>query len=464
MDSKYARVLAIVLIVVFILLLIPFESQMRRTPYFLDEAYSVYLARMPWLKLEQTLVSGAEAHPPLYSNVLKLWMTFSVSYTWIRLFSSLMVLLTLIVIYKTCIENFDGKIAVVAIVVTATSSFSIWAGSHVRMYAFFLFLTSLSIYYFFRLLKKPDAKTKWLYILSSTAGMYNHWFFIYVLFSQILFLMLKREVKLLMATFLPICLLCVPLVPLLLSEIDVLSQTGGFTWSGKIDMNKLIGLATEISTTAISGILFLVVIVVGLQSSRIKMPRQIQFCLILMSATILLSIVIDRILEWNFFVDRYFIFLVIPVSITVSYFTVKSHMKVIAILLALAVAYNFYTIALDKYVLLTSTSKLNETEMEENARYDLILHMSMFTYLPSVAYDWDSKDKHKLIYDSNLEKNQPIEGALKTGLIENSTILHSCDELKGKKVILRESDNQATVKSTEALKNNCFGKKKIIYT
>lgn len=337
------------------------------------------------------------------------------------------------------------------------------------MYAFFLLLSSLSVYYFFKLLQKPDNRVRAYYIFSTALGMYTHWFFAYVLMSEALFLLWnKRNLKTFAGIYLPIGLLCTPLIPFLISEMRVLEYSSVYLftiWVDKFSVNSLVDLLVVITTTEVSGILFLVALTIGLASKAVKAPRltsmwvktpgQIKFFLVLATLPILLSILVDKIIEWNLFIDRHFVFLLIPTAIIISYFVVNSQKKAVAVLLIMAITYNFYYIAKDEYSLMQYKSEEKQDEMAENSRYDVILYMSPHTFFPSVVYDWNSRDKHKLVYDTSTERNPLIDYAIGSGVINESNFITSCDELTSKNALLRPSGSFANDRSLKKLIETC---------
>lgn len=458
-SGRYSIIVAIAITVTFISMFVPLLF-VRANSYTFDEAYSVYIARMSWIKMEKVLLFGAESHPPLYDNLLKVWMSFSTFYPWILLLHVLCAMCTLVVVYRICVDNFNEKIGLFSVLIISTSSFFFWAGRYIRMYSLFLMLTSLSTYYFFKLLQKPGKRARCvtvLYILSNASGMYTHWFFIHVIISQVLFLVLYKHFRKLLVTHVFICLLCAPLSLFVISEVRVMQYAGGFIWGGEFTIDKLFELVYSITTTKISLIVFLVVVGSSFYKRK-KTPEQIKFLLVLSVLPILQSILIESITGWYFFVNRYFIFLLISIPIVLSYFAVISKSRVVTVLLIIAISYNFFYIMKDNFSLLQDELEVKEGELAEDSRYDLVLHMTPFTFFPSRVYEWESKEKHKLIYDTSLEKNPILEYAIKSGVIDKSDIVQSCGDLINKTVFLKTSSLHTWINpsSTKALLDKCY--------
>jgi uncharacterized membrane protein len=464
------RIVAVVL-VTFLVLFIPSLRAIHTTPYHFDEAYSIYIARMPWVEMESLLLDGADTHPPLYNNLLKLWMSFSTSYIWIRLSSVLLALASIIAVYYIGRENFNEEVGLLSAGIISTSGFFISLSGLVCLYSLFLFFSSLSVYFFLRLIKKQDTTTVLYYTLATTIGMYTHWFFAYVILSEVLFLLWdKKDVKMLVNVYLPVGLLCIPLLPFISSQIEVLKYASANilnVWVTKVGVSTLVDFYASISTTEVSGFIFLFILIVGLVFKPTEKPKLkkggggirkgVVFFAVLMAVPVLMTALADMTLGWNSFVDRHFVFFLIPIPILLSYFAVNSGNKTITTLLLLAIALNFYHIADGTY----STFQGGATDKDEIAtysRYDFILHMSAFSFFPSTVYDWDNRYKHLLVYDSRLERNPLLDYALKSGVINESNILQSCDELRGKKVAVKDSNSWVAIKSITALSQACYPK------
>jgi 4-amino-4-deoxy-L-arabinose transferase-like glycosyltransferase len=456
----------VVLVVSFFVLFASSLGVAHVSPFHFDEAYSIYISRMNWVDMEHALLSGGDTHPPLYNNVLKFWMFFSTSYIWLRMLSVVLALGSLIVVYQMCRENFSERVGLLSASILATSGFFVSIGRDVSIYVLYMFLSSLSVYFFLKLLRERGERVGWWYVISTALGMYTHWFFSYVLFSELVFYFFreKRDLKALARLYLPLGLLCVPLVPFLVSEKAVLDYAGTdilTIWVGKMDISLVIDLFARIVTTEISGVLLLVALLAGLVSRKKETPESISFLVTLMVLPVCLSAVVDRVTAWNLFVDRHFLFMLVPLPIIISYFAAeaKDNRRVVMII-AVAIVYNMYVIAGDTHTIIVGNLEVKKDELETYTKYDLVMHMSPFTYFPSVVYDWDNRQKHRIIYDSKVERNSLLDYILKSGVINESNIIRSCNELMGKKVALKDSDSWVTIESTKDLWSRCYQGKK----
>lgn len=158
----------------------------------LDEAQSiwVYTKSIPaFLRLtaEDVLV-------PLYGIIIHFWMQlFGTNVVSVRLLSFIFFLLTIPVLYKLAIEAGTKRIAVVAVLLFSLSPFIIWYSTETRMYTLFLFITTLNNLFFFRLFKSDGISGKLGFFISAAAGLYTHYFFLFQLVTQGLFVLAKSS-------------------------------------------------------------------------------------------------------------------------------------------------------------------------------------------------------------------------------------------------------------------------------
>jgi mannosyltransferase len=464
----HTAVLCIFLPATFLVLIAPSLYTLHASPYHFDEAYSIYLAKMPWMRMETLLLSGADTHPPLYNNILKLWISLSDAYLWAKLSSVLMAVASLLVVYAICRENINETVGFYSVLLMATSGLFISYGGFVSLYMLYLLASSLSVYFFLRMLRKYGERDMALYVLATVAGMFVHWFFAYVLISEALFFLLsRRDVKKALGIYGLIFLFCIALVPYVTAQVRVLEYASVIIfsrWVDKVGFSTLAGVLSRAATTNLSGALFLTAVAAGTiillrrlkhSQTRRNIPAAVVFLGFLLIVPVLLAAVLDRIIEWNFFVDRHFIFMLIPLAILPAYVVASSNQKALALLLIAGIAFNGYTIAENTFSS-ARDSQGQADELAKNARYDIVLHISPFTFFPSVVYDWDNRSKHKILYYRLLETNPVLDYAIKSGVLDESNFIQSCDDLIFKNVTLADSGSWTNAKSLQNLQSKCY--------
>lgn len=156
----------------------------------LDESQQIWIST----KSVSTIVSfvATDVHVPLYAILLHFWMQlFGSSIIAARVPSLLFFLATLPVLYITYKEAANEKIAGIATIAFASSPFLLWYSSEARMYTMFTFATALNMLYFLRFVESGGQKGKLGYVLSEILGLYSHYFFLFVLVTQVVFLLGK---------------------------------------------------------------------------------------------------------------------------------------------------------------------------------------------------------------------------------------------------------------------------------
>lgn len=152
----------------------------------LDEAYSVYLAKKDFVDIVQEL--KVDAGPPLYYFMLSTWVRiFGISELAVRSLSITYYLLSIIGIYYLAKMIYKKpQTALIAVNLYALSSLAFLHAQNVRGYTLLSLLTILSTYYFFQIFiyKEYSHIRLLIYILVNTCGLFTHYWFFFVLMSQ----------------------------------------------------------------------------------------------------------------------------------------------------------------------------------------------------------------------------------------------------------------------------------------
>lgn len=156
----------------------------------LDEAQSIWIATKSvnailYFDAQDVLV-------PLYEVLLHFWLQiFGASIAAARSLSFLFFLLTLPFLYLLGKEAGDKRAAIIMTTLFSLSPFIVWYSSEARMYTLFAFITTLNHIFFLRYVNSLGKHGKFGYIVTTIAGLYTHYFFIFLLFTQVVFLLIR---------------------------------------------------------------------------------------------------------------------------------------------------------------------------------------------------------------------------------------------------------------------------------
>lgn len=221
---------------IFILAAILRLNHLSLRPLWLDEASIANSLVAPLSDSWQTLInSGNNA---AYFYLLKGWsLFFGDSDATLRSLSVILSLLSIIAIYKFGVR-LGGKIAGLwAAFLLAISYFSIFYAIQVRHYSLAILLSILSYYQFYILLEDKKFKRFFWYIIFTVLGIYTHPWFLLLLASQFVYLLLfnKKIIKILISQIF-IILLSLPWVVVLWQY----KENGANNWIALTSLKTLI--------------------------------------------------------------------------------------------------------------------------------------------------------------------------------------------------------------------------------
>ncbi|SDM99248.1 Dolichyl-phosphate-mannose-protein mannosyltransferase [Halogranum gelatinilyticum] len=179
LDGLHRELLLAVVLVGAVLLRLP---RLGTQSLWTDEIYSVAVRAS--LSVPDLLVMPQDPHPPLYYLLLRGWMTvFGTSPGAVRAFSVLCSVAAVYVAYSLATRLFDDRTGLVVAALLAVSVFHIHVGRTARMYALFVFLTTVSWY------SLLDVRTGSLlqragYAVATAAVLYVHVFGVFVVAAQ----------------------------------------------------------------------------------------------------------------------------------------------------------------------------------------------------------------------------------------------------------------------------------------
>lgn len=155
----------------------------------LDEAQSLWQTNRSYGALLD--VVAEDVHVPLYHLVLRTWrLLLGPDIQTARQLSLVFLLASIPVFYLVARKLLSTAWALFAVVVFSSSPFLQWYGNEARMYTMLVLVTLLSQYFFLRIVRAEKATPAWIgYAAVAVVGAYVHYFFLFVLVTQGLFLL-----------------------------------------------------------------------------------------------------------------------------------------------------------------------------------------------------------------------------------------------------------------------------------
>jgi mannosyltransferase len=144
-------------------------------PFWLDEAISVNIARMPWSDLAATLWHR-EANMAFYYVILHLWLSLGHSEAFIRALSVLFSVATIPVIYALAARLFNGTTGLLAAFLLSINAFHIRYAQEARGYALVMFCATLATWLLVRNLQEPQSCSWSVYAAVCALTVYCHFY------------------------------------------------------------------------------------------------------------------------------------------------------------------------------------------------------------------------------------------------------------------------------------------------
>ena len=166
-----------------------------------DEALSIYIARLPLMKLFPFAIRSWEMHPPLYHLLLKLLLNVNSSELWLRIVSVCCGSMVIYMTYRLASLVFDKYVGLLSCSLVAFSEAFISHSCGLRVYIIWALFSILSVYFLVKLLAIPSRKNIILHILFTVLAIYAHYFGFFILLAELLFLFLNKQASKLNAQF-----------------------------------------------------------------------------------------------------------------------------------------------------------------------------------------------------------------------------------------------------------------------
>jgi mannosyltransferase len=145
----------------------------------LDEAFSVTVARMNWADFWHN-VFQYEANQVFYYLLLHFWINLGLSEFVLRSLSIIFALGAVVMIYVLGRRLFGSRTGLTAAFLIAINAYFIAYAQEARAYTLVVLLAALSSYLFIKALEKPGWKVWAAYIIFSVLGVYSHIYLVFL--------------------------------------------------------------------------------------------------------------------------------------------------------------------------------------------------------------------------------------------------------------------------------------------
>jgi uncharacterized membrane protein len=186
-NRNNLRIFLLPLIIISILAIALFSFFGLDNSIFVDEAYSVYVASHNFEDIIENLKN--DNGPPLYYFLLAIWIkAFGTSEFVIRSLSSIFYILSIIFVYVLGKSFYDKKTGLLCSFLYMLSPIAIRHAQNARMYSLLGLIGILSTLFFLRLffLKTDSKKDFALYITFNILGTFTHYWFFFLMLSQVI--------------------------------------------------------------------------------------------------------------------------------------------------------------------------------------------------------------------------------------------------------------------------------------
>lgn len=153
------------------------------TPLSWDEGWSIGLSTLSLDEINR--VTALDVHPPLYYDLLKIWMTIGKSEFVVRFLSVAAGLLTVPLVYAIGRRWANERVGLLAALSAAASPFLIYYSQVARMFALCTALVPLATYYLLRAAKEGRRCYYTAFTLSAAAALYTFYYALFPLITVI---------------------------------------------------------------------------------------------------------------------------------------------------------------------------------------------------------------------------------------------------------------------------------------
>lgn len=154
---------------------------------YLDEGFTIDTSKYDLKKI--TEITSHDVHPPLYFFIMHYWINlFGDSEFSTRFLSVIFGTLSIFMIYKVGTLIFDEEVGIISSLILGLSFYHIRYSQQARHYTLLALMTLFSFYFLIKLINKINLKDSIGYVLSSSILMYTHFYSIFIILCQNIFL------------------------------------------------------------------------------------------------------------------------------------------------------------------------------------------------------------------------------------------------------------------------------------
>jgi len=161
--------------------------------FWFDEAFTYYVAKLPLNQLLEAILT--DNNPPLYYFIIHYILKVSHNEILLRFPSLVLNLLTIYFLFKLLHDYINRLGALIATSLFALSPLAIYLSSTVRLHSLAVFLVTLEVWLFFKLINNLNLKNAALFVLFAILGMYSQYYLV-LLFIPFTWIAIQKKTKL----------------------------------------------------------------------------------------------------------------------------------------------------------------------------------------------------------------------------------------------------------------------------
>jgi uncharacterized membrane protein len=161
-----------------------------------DELFSIYHSSPDFSLFRILGVSRWDPHPPLFLLLLHGWMKlFGYNEFSPRLFVAVIGILSVFPVFLLAKEIYNRNSGIIAGLLVSTNFYHLYYSQEVRPYILLFMFSTLSFLFFIRDLRQPGRISRRLFILFSLLMLYTHYYGLFILLAQFVYLIIHYGVK-----------------------------------------------------------------------------------------------------------------------------------------------------------------------------------------------------------------------------------------------------------------------------
>jgi len=185
-----------------------------------DPAFTYEFSEMPI----KYILDSNDVHPPLFYIFTSIWQMFSTDEMFLRSFSIFCYIGFFFALYKYLIKYTSIIITLITLTFISISPTIIFYSLEYRNYALGLVFVIAQVYYFRRYIETKDSKEGYFYILFSLLMLYTHYFTVFLLVVEGLYLLWKHRLALMTIFLEAFILIGIGSIPLIIYFIRTLPK------------------------------------------------------------------------------------------------------------------------------------------------------------------------------------------------------------------------------------------------